>query len=101
MNTPSSVGENVHLAVNIAAKDGWSEKVYGIFGGKDHFGNVQNGKNKVAGALNIDIEEVNGVRMNHHTIIDLNAGNPTRDISINPRTREWGGAGVAVALWGY
>ncbi len=89
------------MAVNIAAKDGWSEKVYGIFGGKDHFGNVQNGKNKVAGALNIDIEEVNGVRMNHHTIIDLNAGNPTRDISINPRTREWGGAGVAVALWGY
>lgn len=103
MNTPSSVGKNVGLAVNIAAANGWSQKVNGIFGGSDWTGNVQNGKNKIQGTLNIDIEEVNGVRMNHHTIIDLNAGSSRKGarISINPRTRVLGSTSVTMALWGY
>ena len=86
--TPATVPDNVESAVNIAPKDGWPHKTLGMpfLSGPDSLINAQNGTNKIQGALNIDIEWVQSVRMDHYTIVDINAH---RDLSptVNPRTR--------------
>jgi RHS repeat-associated protein len=100
---PTAVPDNVKQAVNIAPKDGWRRSVTdnswlarnsrnrwwalpmgrALLGGKDHSLNAQNGVNNIEGALNVDLEYVEGVRMDHDSIVDLNYGRDST-IRTNP-----------------
>ena len=101
--TPTSIGSNIDIAVNVAAMNGWEHSTMG-FDGNDYPGNLQNGINVIQGALNVDVEYAysayadNTVRMDHDTIVNVNAlfdGAPTE---LNSHTLWYATFGIGIAL---
>jgi RHS repeat-associated protein len=101
-NTPDSVPHHsVRRAYNITPKDGWAEN-YGAplsLDGFDWPWNFQNGTNNIEGALNVELAQVQGVEMNHSSIVDLNYRRANGDQpKVNPITRSLIAVGVCMAL---